>query len=307
MAPDPRKIIMQAFYNLIFSHTFLYAASFPAEGMPFCPKCGASINEGALFCPSCGASLGPSAAGSPNSSGGQGPPVWGGPPPGPVMPNYSAADTTALGKLKIFALIGIAGIALGVIVPVALGAGFTSFFAFSPASSSTAIGSLVAVAEIIGIIGFSMGAVSIFLARSFFKTLSSVDSGFSTPSLLVFGLLAGLGLFVVAFIILLAFILGLFGPVFTPSGPVSSAFGLVIGASFLIIFAAIAVLIGIIGLILGLWRAGERYDETILKVGGILFIIPYVDIVAPILVLIGALNAQKKVSAATAGNQRSVA
>lgn len=280
--------------------------------MPFCPKCGISVNEGALFCPNCGSSLGASptttVTSSPNP---QGPLSWEGPPPNPVTPSFTSADSVAIGKMKMFALLGIAGIALALIVPFALGFGFTSMFAISQANPASEVGSLVAVSEIVAIVGFLMGFVSIILVRSSFKTLSSVDRGFSTPSTMVLALFAGLGIFVIAFIALLVFVFGLAGSITTTTGQTttisSAALGGIVAAGLLVIVGAIAALIGIIGLILGLWRAGERYDETLLKVGGILFIIPYVDFVAPILVFIGALNAQKKVNAAIAGTNRTAA
>jgi len=46
------------------------------------------------------------------------------------------------------------------------------------------------------------------------------------------------------------------------------------------------------GQILGLWRVGTRYNETTIKVGAIFTIVPLLNIVGPILVLIGALEAK---------------
>jgi hypothetical protein len=210
--------------------------------------------------------------------------------------NFSIADSIAIGKIKMFALIGIIGIALSLIVPAVFGFGFASMFTIT--SGVPSVGGLLFISEIVAIVGFLIGFVSIMLVRSGFKTLSAVDRGFSTPSTLVLAFFAGLGLFAIAFVVLLVFFLGLAGSP-TPGTIPTSAFGEILTALALFIIGGIAALIGVIGLILGLWRAGERYDETILKVGGILFIIPYVDFVAPILVFIGALNAQKKVAAAS--------
>jgi len=59
------------------------------------------------------------------------------------------------------------------------------------------------------------------------------------------------------------------------------------------VIAGILALIGIIGgQILGLWRVGTRYDQTLIKLGAIFTIIPLLNIVAPILVLIGAYEAK---------------
>ena len=47
---------------------------------------------------------------------------------------------------------------------------------------------------------------------------------------------------------------------------------------------------------LGLWRVGGRYDNTLIKVSAILLIIPGVDILVPILMLIGVWQSKNKVS-----------
>ncbi len=47
---------------------------------------------------------------------------------------------------------------------------------------------------------------------------------------------------------------------------------------------------------IGLWRSGKRYNEPLLKAAVIFFIFPYLNVVAPILVLLGARNAGKRLS-----------
>jgi hypothetical protein len=206
---------------------------------------------------------------------------------------FTSADTVALGKMKTFALLGIIGILLGVIVPAATGAGLTSLFA---PTSLTGSATLIIAGVVISLVGFIIGIVSILQVRAAFKTLASVDQGFSTPSKLVLGLFGGLALFVIAFIVLIAGLMGSIGA--AASGTFSAGILATLAvAGVLFIVAAILALIGIIGIILGLWRAGERYQEGLVKIGGILFIIPYADIVAPFLVYFGVSSAQKKVAA----------
>jgi hypothetical protein len=61
--------------------------------------------------------------------------------------------------------------------------------------------------------------------------------------------------------------------------------------------AEIAALVGFIGgEMLGLWRVGSRYNEVIIKVGAIFFIIPLLDILAPFLVMAGVRRAKKRYS-----------
>jgi hypothetical protein len=45
---------------------------------------------------------------------------------------------------------------------------------------------------------------------------------------------------------------------------------------------------------LGLWRVGTRYNETLLKVAAIFVILPLLNIVAPILVIVGAHGAKTR-------------
>lgn len=69
-----------------------------------------------------------------------------------------------------------------------------------------------------------------------------------------------------------------------------------------VILVGIGVLLALIGtiggVILGLWRAGSRYGQGVLKVGAIFAIIPFLSIISPILVIIGISAAKGKVGQA---------
>jgi Protein of unknown function (DUF973) len=227
----------------------------------------------------------------PNS---QAPPSPGGmvPPYGSPMPAYSSADRAALGKIKTFALIGIIGIILGFIVPIfTLGSVFSFTSAGVPNASAIASGFIAY--GVVSLIGFVLGLVSIFLVRSAFSTLASVDSAkFSMPAKMVLAFFVGLILLIIAIGVLIAGVASNISTI--NAGGNFNAAG-VIGALGLFALAGIISLVGIIGIILGLWRAGERYNESLLKVGGILFIIPIADIIAPFLVYFGASSAEKRI------------
>jgi hypothetical protein len=257
--------------------------------MPFCPKCGTSVDANVMFCPKCGSPIGMSSTPPP-------PPSFGSP-----GTTFSSVDSVGLGKIKMASLLGIVGIALGFIVPFATGFGFTSFLGVG--TNLSGVLSSLLLSAIVGIVGFIIGIVSIIMYRSGFKALSSTDNGFSTPSRMVLGLLVALALFVIGFIVIVAGFIGTLG--LSYSGTLTSLpaglVGTLLAAGALFLIGVIAVIVGIIGIILGLWRAGDRYQEGLLKVGGILFIIPYLDILAPILVYIGASNAEKKVRGAPHG------
>ena len=78
-------------------------------------------------------------------------------------------------------------------------------------------------------------------------------------------------------------------------GVVALSLSLVLFGAVLVIIAAILLLLGdIVGIILGLWRVGVRYNNTLIKVGAIFYIIPYLDVLAPVLVFIGANSVEKK-------------
>ncbi|HZW57081.1 MAG TPA: DUF973 family protein [Nitrososphaerales archaeon] len=211
---------------------------------------------------------------------------------------FSETDRSALAKIRLFAIVGILWIILGVIVPIF--GGDTSLITaglFGGNAGAASIASSVAFA-VVGIIGFVLGIYAILKARSAFRDLSTLDTAFRTPARLMTSLFVGLGLFVLAFILIIAGVavgsLGAVSSSSTSSFTAGPALGLFIGGGVLFVVAGIALLIGVIGMIIGLWRTGERYDNTLIKVGGILYIIPVVDIVAPILVYLGISDVQKR-------------
>jgi hypothetical protein len=55
--------------------------------------------------------------------------------------------------------------------------------------------------------------------------------------------------------------------------------------------------IGWIGLIIGIFRIGKRYGSTITKVGAILYIVPVLNVVAPILIYVGVAGIRPQVPA----------
>jgi hypothetical protein len=64
-----------------------------------------------------------------------------------------------------------------------------------------------------------------------------------------------------------------------------------------VVIGAILAFIGEIGgVVLGLWRVGTRYGETVIKVGAIFTVIPLLSTVAPILILVGALEVKGRLA-----------
>ena len=240
--------------------------SYVPEGKPFkfCSNCGAKIDKEAVICPACGVSQAGSAGfGSINS-------VLSG------RTQNTKEDFEGIGKIKNGALVSLIGIVISIIALPTMEAIFLSGLTSGlPTSGLTAI---IGVA----LVGVIIGLISILLYRSGFGILRQVDARkFGTP--FTFSTV-----FLVGFVFL---ILGLL--VFLVSFASFSTSLLIVGAVFLLLSVILLLLGDIIGIVLGLWRVGERYNSTAIKVGAIFFIIPYLDVIAPILVFVGAHSAQK--------------
>ena len=240
--------------------------SYVPEGKPFkfCPNCGAKIDKDAVICPACGASqTGTSGFGSINNQ-------------QQSTFTVSGRDLDGIKNVKTASLLGIIGIILGLVgegavVSAILSRGLSG-------SPLTAIPALFFVA----LIGIIIGFISILLYRAAFRDLREVDGRFGTPYTFTTVFLIGLAILILALLLLLG-------------GVAALSLSLVLFGAVLAIIAAILVVLGdIIGIILGLWRVGERYDNTLIKVGAIFYIIPYLDVLAPVLVFIGANSVAKK-------------
>ena len=240
--------------------------SYVPEGKPFkfCPNCGAKIDKDAVICPACGASqTGTSGFGSINNQ-------------QQSTFTVSGRDLDGIKNVKTASLLGIIGIILGLVGARAVESAILS--RGLSGSPLTAISALFFVA----LIGIIIGFISILLYRAAFRHLREVDGRFGTPYTFTTVFLVGLAILILALLLLLG-------------GVAALSLSLVLFAAVLAIIAAILLVLGdIIGIILGLWRVGERYDNTLIKVGAIFYIIPYLDVLAPILVFIGANSVEKK-------------
>ena len=261
----------------------------------YCAKCGNGDADSAEFCTKCGT---PHAKATDVAQG-----IGASASAARVV--FSATDRQVLGKLKMFGLLGVVAEVLGMIIPLSLGFGSAFMTGGSPAAMGAMAGTFGTVIAV-GIAGMVIGIVAFFMLISALRLLSRENkSQFGTPLKMVWGLLAGLVLEIVAFAVLGIGMasamtanpyLGYnpnspFGQNANPYAATGPAFGATLG---IFAIAGIALLIGIIGIILGLWRAGSRYDESLIKIGGILMIIPYLAVVGPILILIGASNVMKR-------------
>jgi hypothetical protein len=223
--------------------------------------------------------------------------TWG--PPAVTTPDTSRTDIAGLSKIWTAAAVAIAGSVLGIVVLVAVNAGYvrTSLpMSGSPLSvATTALEILLGV----GLVGLVISVVSYWYYRDGFVFLRTVDTRFSSTPTWVLLVIAGIVFVGIAFTILVAAILSLVScagnaSVIPPSCIVP---GNLLGPLVLLLFAGIIALVGFIGTLVGIWRLGDRYGNSLFKIGAVLLIIPYVNLVGQILILVAAGGARAQIQA----------
>ena len=237
------------------------------EGKPikFCHNCGAKIDKSSIICPACGASQ------------------TGAPGFGSVRDEQASTvtvtgkDLAGLKQIRNASLVSIIGIILSL-----AGLGTVEKLVLSGITSRSSA-SAVSLIFLVGLIGGLIGLISIVLYRSAFGMLRNVDARrFDTPYNFTTVFIVGFVLFIIAMLFLLG-------------GIDAKSISLSVGGLIIIIISAILLILGDVGgIILGLWRVGDRYDSTAIGIGAIFYIIPYFDVLAPILVFIGAHSTQHK-------------
>jgi hypothetical protein len=213
----------------------------------------------------------------------------------------SPEEKSGLNKVMWFGIIQIVSLVAGWVVSFLV---FGTIFASTanlnlpqnptPQQVSTALGPLfqsfaylIPALILIGIVG----TVMLMLG---FRDLAKVDgSRFSLPWKLTLILIIGVAIVAAGVVTLFDDIPNIIAQAPTGSGTPSAAFAAAIStilvAALVAFLGGILALIGVIGgEILGLWRVGSRYNESIFKIGAIFLIIPLLNIVAPILILVGA-------------------
>ena len=233
-------------------------------------------------------------------------------PPAPQEPPQTGeTERSALHKVVWFGVIQLAGLVagwigsfallandLGSLVPANLGPNPT------PSQVSATMGPLFSSLSLLLPLLFAVQFVGALLLVMAFRQLKGVDRNFSVPSILTVLFVVGGALLVVGFAGFFSQLPALISQTSAASTsgtvPPAVASALASFIAYLLFFSVggILSLIGAIGgLILGVWRLASKYDETILKVGAIFFIIPFLDVVAPVLVIVGAHQAGSRIEA----------
>ena len=169
----------------------------------------------------------------------------------------------------------------------------------TPDQVSAALGPLFQSLSYIVPLAGLIQLVGLVILTMAFRAMGKFDRPrFSTPSTLMILMTIGLVISVVGVVPLVNSVPNIISQ--TANGTASSAYSSVFTSfileALLVGLGGLLALIGLIGgQILGIWRVGSRYDETLLKLGAVFVIIPLLNIVAPILVIVGANQAKGKV------------
>jgi Protein of unknown function (DUF973) len=174
----------------------------------------------------------------------------------------------------------------------------------TPSQVSDALGPLFQAITYLVPVTMAIQLAGLLLLTTGFRQLRRVDQQrFSLPSNLMLVLIIGVLIAGAGVIPLFNDIPAIIAqvpsaPGSTPSAALISAIGNIIIFAIVAVVGGLLALIGLIGgLILGIWRVGSRYDEALFKIGAIFVIIPFLDVVAPVLILVAAYQAKGRLPA----------
>ncbi len=216
--------------------------------------------------------------------------------PGAVRAGGSPDERSGASRIKWGALLGILGLLLAVvgvmIVILDVGLGVTNI----TASGYVSLLHTILLGVVLVVVGVFLAFLSFILYTAGFASLRRADGRFRTPMVLcVIGIL-GIALIGGFVIIYAASINSAINCPSSDSTCQNNATSLTHGEVGIGYIGGLFGFIGLIGAILGLYRFGSKYSSSITKVGAILYIIPIVSVLAPILVFVGAHQVQKKLS-----------
>lgn len=263
---------------------------------PRCSKCGAFGPAGTAYCAFCGAPVSTGSAPRPlPAAGGSaafGPPYGTGgwfPASTPAVPSAASPEARARERR---ALTYVMWAAVLIVAAGALSVG-------ADLATSTVRGSLRLGTPFLALSLAAAACEFVVVALCYlaFRGLAATDSRFSTPSKLTLLL----GAAIAAGFAVLDPLIGAINQLescITGAGTNQTAqvaclsggsLAAVLGVTIVL---GIVALVGYIGLLIGLWRLGGRYAVTYFKVGAVLVIFPFLNIVGGILILLGARAAR---------------
>lgn len=234
-----------------------------------CQKCGFSNDEGATLCASCGT-------------------------PMPVNRD-NQAYLKGMIYLRNYTIIGFISLAAGLIMDFVFIRTLSYGYLIGPLGaafggvtlSTSNIGHDVVYTEIALVVSAVLTLIGLYMLFVGFNILKTLENEFSlgrTGAILEF---VGMILVVIGIIGLLGILLPIvnLGSTSSPATLAQSEIGAIVGIGFLILVAAILLLIGVIMVLIGIYRVGNHFDNSIVKVGAILTL--FLGIVGTILLFIG--------------------
>jgi hypothetical protein len=208
------------------------------------------------------------------------------------------AEIAGASRIKWGALLGTLGLVLAIagVFIVLLDVGFAAGGGIASTANFQTILNTIFLAIGAILAGVALAFLSFVLYMLGFASLRKADGRFTVPlALLLIGLI-GLLLLLGFAGLYAAGIHSALGCASTDTTCQNNATSLPSGSGALLYGGGLLAFVGLIGAILGLWRFGSRYQSGVTKVGAILYIIPVLAILAPILVLIGSHQVQKRLS-----------
>lgn len=202
-------------------------------------------------------------------------------------------ELVGIRRIRVAALLGVLGIALALLAPLVIIFAFGLGLAFFTAVSTGGSIAFTIVEALFGALlaGVLLATASFALYLAGFAKLRLADPTFTVPMSVACVGFAGLLLLSLVF----ALLVGEIAQIISCGGPGVATSTCVTLSSvtidpLVLLGGLVLAVVGWIGLIVGIYRIGRRYASTITRVGAILHIVPIANIVAPVLVLIGASN-----------------
>lgn len=242
----------------------------------YCPMCGYANPDQANYCTRCGSPFPAVQAQQPSPTA----PTT--PQPGTANTQaYTLEDVRGLEKVRLYALLGVFGIIISVAAIFFTGLGAALLFSTRPGGHRP-LGLLLLAELSATAVGVAISAAAFILLYQGLKTISLVDSSLTTPARLLLLVPAGLLVLVV-------------GLALVAAAPLTGGFSALSGLALLALSLIMLVVGGVGGEVLGLWRVGSRYRESLIQLGGLLIVVPVLNVVSPILVYVGCGEALAKV------------
>jgi hypothetical protein len=148
----------------------------------------------------------------------------------------------------------------------------------------------------LGGVGFILGIVVLWYFLRTFRTLAPGDEEFKTPATLALLAIIAVVLAAVLTVALLAVLVQAITCAGNGNAISVSCINVnaLLALAVLVLILAIVAIAGAIGILLGIWRLGTRYDQSGFRIGAILLIFPFLNIVGYILILLAARTARRR-------------